>query len=149
MDCIRQNHTYKLEHTMFVIAIQEQHLIIAVLHLEVAMRPKPFNQVPFPSVTESQSVNLFIVPLLRTWKYNLIVFIFFFCIYFLPRQLPRLPQRKLRPCISIRHYFKTNIYLPQLCFLVCLNSFVVLLLFNIFYLILLFLSFAVEHHCKR
>jgi hypothetical protein len=41
MDCIRQNHTYK--HTMFVIAIQEQHLIIAVLHLEVAMRPKPFN----------------------------------------------------------------------------------------------------------
>jgi hypothetical protein len=33
---------YKLEHTMFVIAIQEQHLIIAVLHLEVAMRPKPF-----------------------------------------------------------------------------------------------------------
>jgi hypothetical protein len=29
---------------MFVIAIQEQHLImIAVLHLEVAMRPKPFN----------------------------------------------------------------------------------------------------------
>jgi hypothetical protein len=43
MDCIRQNHTYKLEHTMFVIAIQEQHLIIAVLHLEVAMRPKPFN----------------------------------------------------------------------------------------------------------
>jgi hypothetical protein len=26
-----------------VIAIQEQHLIIAVLHLEVAMRPKPFN----------------------------------------------------------------------------------------------------------
>ena len=43
LDCIRQNHTYKLEHTMFVIAIQEQHLIIAVLHLEVAMRPKPFN----------------------------------------------------------------------------------------------------------
>jgi hypothetical protein len=43
MDCIRQNHTYKLEHTMFVIAIQEQHVIIAVLHLEVAMRPKPFN----------------------------------------------------------------------------------------------------------
>ena len=35
--------THKLEHTMFVIAIQEQHLIIAVLHLEVAMRPKPFN----------------------------------------------------------------------------------------------------------
>jgi hypothetical protein len=28
---------------MFVIAIQEQNLIIAVLHLEVAMRPKPFN----------------------------------------------------------------------------------------------------------
>jgi hypothetical protein len=28
MDCIRQNHTYKLEHTMFMIAIQEQHLII-------------------------------------------------------------------------------------------------------------------------
>jgi hypothetical protein len=26
-----------------MIAIQEQHLIIAVLHLEVAMRPKPFN----------------------------------------------------------------------------------------------------------
>ena len=46
MDCIRQNHTYKLEHTMLLIAIQElpqQHLIIAVLHLEVAMRPKPFN----------------------------------------------------------------------------------------------------------
>jgi hypothetical protein len=43
MDCIRQSHTYKLEHTMFVIAIQEQHLIIVVLHLEVAMRPKPFN----------------------------------------------------------------------------------------------------------
>ena len=44
MDCIRQNHIYKLEHTMFVIAIQEQHLLmIAVLHLEVAMRPKPFN----------------------------------------------------------------------------------------------------------
>ena len=38
-----KNHTYKLEHTMFMIAIQEQHLIIAVLHLEVAMRPKPFN----------------------------------------------------------------------------------------------------------
>jgi hypothetical protein len=53
MDCIRQNHTYKLEHTMFVIAIQEQHVIIAVIHLEVAMRPKPFNYVPFPSVTES------------------------------------------------------------------------------------------------
>jgi hypothetical protein len=43
MDCIRQNHTYKLEHTIFMIAIQEQHLTIAVLHLEVAMRPKPFN----------------------------------------------------------------------------------------------------------
>jgi hypothetical protein len=43
MDCIRQNHTYKLEHTMFMIAIQEQDLIIAVLHLEVALRPKPFN----------------------------------------------------------------------------------------------------------
>jgi hypothetical protein len=43
MDYIRQNHTYKLEHTMFVIAIQEQHLIIAVLHFELAMRPKPFN----------------------------------------------------------------------------------------------------------
>ena len=135
MDCIRKNHTYKLEHTMFVIAIQEQYLIIAVLHLEVALRPKPFNQVPFPSV------NLFIVCLLRTWKYNLIV-----CIYFLPRQLPRLPQRKLRPCISIRHYFKTNIYLPQLCLVVCLNSFVVLLLFNNFYLIYLFPSFVVEHH---
>ena len=26
-----------------MIAIQEQHLTIAVLHLEVAMRPKPFN----------------------------------------------------------------------------------------------------------
>ena len=38
---------------MFVIAIQEQHLIIAVLHLEVAMRPKPFNYMSFPSVTES------------------------------------------------------------------------------------------------
>ena len=38
---------------MFVIAIQEQHVIIAVIHLEVAMRPKPFNYVPFPSVTES------------------------------------------------------------------------------------------------
>ena len=100
MDCIRQNHTYKLEHTMFVIAI---HLIIAVLHLEVAMRPKPFNQVPFPSVTEFQSVNLCIVPLLRTWKYNLIVFIFFFCIYFLPRQLPRSPQRKLRTRINTSH----------------------------------------------
>jgi hypothetical protein len=43
MDCIRQNHTYKLEQTMFVIAIQEQHVIIAVLHFEVAMRPEPFN----------------------------------------------------------------------------------------------------------
>jgi hypothetical protein len=31
---------------MFMIAIQEQHLIIAVLHLEVAMRPKPFGSVP-------------------------------------------------------------------------------------------------------
>ena len=105
MVCIRQNHTYNLEHTMFVIAKQElpqQHLINAVLHLEVAMRPKPFNQVPFPSVTESQSVNLCIVPLLRTWKCNLIVFIYFFCIYFLPRHLPRLPQRKLRPrCIAV------------------------------------------------
>ena len=40
---LEQNHTYKLEHTMFMIAIQEQRLIIAVLHLEVAMRPKPFN----------------------------------------------------------------------------------------------------------
>ena len=40
---LRQNHTYKLEHTMFMIAIQEQHPMIAVLHLEVAMRPKPFN----------------------------------------------------------------------------------------------------------
>jgi hypothetical protein len=43
MDCIRQNHTYKLEHTMFMIAIQEQRLIIAVLHHEIAMRPKPVN----------------------------------------------------------------------------------------------------------
>jgi hypothetical protein len=40
---LEKNHTYKLEHTMFVIAIQEQYLIIAVLHLEVALRPKPFN----------------------------------------------------------------------------------------------------------
>jgi hypothetical protein len=38
---------------MFMIAIQEQHLIIAVLFLEVAMRLNPFNYVPFPSVTES------------------------------------------------------------------------------------------------
>ena len=28
---------------MFMISIQEQELIIAVLHLEVAMRTKPFN----------------------------------------------------------------------------------------------------------
>ena len=98
---------------MFVIAIQEQHLIFAVLHLELAMSPKPFNQVPFPSVTESQSVNLFIVPLLRTWKYNLIVFIFFFCIYFLPRQLPRLPQRKLRLWDIQSSRTESNMFIPH------------------------------------
>ena len=43
MNGIRHNHAYKLEHTMFMIAMQKQHLIIAVLHPEVAMRPKPFN----------------------------------------------------------------------------------------------------------
>ena len=30
-------------------------------------------------------------------------FYIFFCIYFLPRQLPRLPQRKLRPCFKINN----------------------------------------------
>ena len=131
MYCIRQNHTYKLEHTMFVIAIQEQHLIIAVLHLEVAMRPKPFNQVPFPSVTESQSVNLFIVPLLRTWKYNLIVFIYFFCIYFLPRQLPRLPQRKLRPYLQLPSYFVHEMYQEiHRFFLICQKAISLCILIN-------------------
>jgi hypothetical protein len=66
MDCIRQNHTYKLEHTMFVIAMQEQHLIIAVLHLYITWpTPRYWQWKPVKKETLRQKKDDFNFPIVN------------------------------------------------------------------------------------